>query len=58
MPTLNLGALIKALRQRQSNIYNLYVYTNDLGLSDALLRESQCLGQIIDQLQNLLKNKN
>jgi len=58
MPSLNLEALINMLRRRQSNIYNLYVYTNDLSLADALLHESQSLGQIIDQLKILLKSGN
>jgi hypothetical protein len=58
MPSLNIQLLINMLRRRQTNIYNLYVYTNDLSLADALLHESQSLGYIIDQLKILIDSGN
>jgi hypothetical protein len=56
MPRVNISVLINVLRQRQQNIYQLYLDTHDLGMSDALLNESIAIGQIIEQLRIVLES--
>jgi hypothetical protein len=53
MPTLNIGVLISTLKDTRIRLYELYVYTLDMGMADALLNECNRLDQIIRQLEPL-----
>ena len=54
MPQLKTEALIDCLENMRIRLYELYVYTLDIEMGDALLNESNKLNQIISQLKKLL----
>jgi len=49
MPSLDIPKLIKILEALQWRLHGYYVEERDFGLSDALLMESQKLGQLVAQ---------
>ena len=56
MSKLNIKVLIDCLRSTQHHLYDLYVYTLDIPMADALLHESNRLGEIIRQLKQISGN--
>lgn len=57
MPTLDINVLIRSLEGTRVRLYELYVRVLDLGVADALLRESLHIEQIITQLRKLVTPK-
>lgn len=54
MPTLDVKELIRILEGSRRRLYGLYIHVLDLGVSDALHRESLYIEQLITQLRKLL----
>lgn len=54
MPTLNVKTLIDFLRVSQGRVFEMYLDTLDINLSDRLLRESQRLELLISNLEAYL----
>jgi hypothetical protein len=50
---LNIEALITNLELMRIRLYDMYVYTLDIGLGDMLLSESNNLKQIIEALKKI-----
>lgn len=54
MPQLKLNVLYATLNGLQIRLYNIYLATNDLGLSDAILAERNYVLGIMTQIKSLL----
>jgi len=55
MPHLNLKNLVTALHIHRKNLYQIYINTTNLTISDSILQEHEYICQIILELESLLR---